>query len=217
LTIQAIETKYKGYRFRSRLEARWAVFFDSIGWPWEYELEGFKLSDGTHYLPDFYLPKLKLWVEIKGAHYNGEVNSTLRKFCKESGCAILLLVGVPGDTLNDPVGWPQGILFAHVKELNGNPKFHTMSCGFDAYLTDPLDFYKTRGRYAGHFCIRIFCPDYKNTDSDLITDLENEFIPYHNYSFYFKGDYFLSNFQKPNNQIISHFEKARSARFEHGE
>ena len=30
-SIQVIETAYKGYRFRSRLEARWAVFFDAIG------------------------------------------------------------------------------------------------------------------------------------------------------------------------------------------
>jgi hypothetical protein len=28
--IKAIETSYKGYRFRSRLEARWAVFFDAL-------------------------------------------------------------------------------------------------------------------------------------------------------------------------------------------
>lgn len=28
--IKAIETKYKGYRFRSRLEARYAVAFDNI-------------------------------------------------------------------------------------------------------------------------------------------------------------------------------------------
>lgn len=26
-----------GYRFRSRLEERWAAFFTTIGWDWEYE------------------------------------------------------------------------------------------------------------------------------------------------------------------------------------
>ncbi len=31
--IKAIETRYKGYRFRSRLEARWAVFFDALSVP----------------------------------------------------------------------------------------------------------------------------------------------------------------------------------------
>ena len=39
--IKAIETIYNGYRFRSRLEARWAVFFDEIGIKYEYEKEGY--------------------------------------------------------------------------------------------------------------------------------------------------------------------------------
>ena len=53
--LKAIETEYKGYRFRSRLEARWAVFFDACGVKWEYEPEGYDLGDGTYYLPDFLL------------------------------------------------------------------------------------------------------------------------------------------------------------------
>lgn len=48
-----IETTWRGYKFRSRLEARWAVFFDSLGLKWEYEPEGFELGDGLRYLPDF--------------------------------------------------------------------------------------------------------------------------------------------------------------------
>lgn len=62
--MQAIETHYKGYRFRSRLEARWAVFFDAMGVKWLFEHEGFELPSGR-YLPDFLLPDLDLWVEIK--------------------------------------------------------------------------------------------------------------------------------------------------------
>lgn len=62
---KAIETVYGGYRFRSRLEARWAVFFDAVGLPYDYEKEGFVLDDCTKYLPDFWLPSLNLWVEIK--------------------------------------------------------------------------------------------------------------------------------------------------------
>ena len=45
MSIKAIETEYKGYRFRSRLEARWAVFFDALGLKWDYEPEGFDLTD----------------------------------------------------------------------------------------------------------------------------------------------------------------------------
>jgi hypothetical protein len=43
--IKPIETLYRGYRFRSRLEARWAVFFDGAGIAWQYEPEGFDLSN----------------------------------------------------------------------------------------------------------------------------------------------------------------------------
>lgn len=63
--IKAIETHYAGCRFRSRLEARWAVFFDHLGIEWRYEPEGFETPAGW-YLPDFYLPAVKRWVEIKG-------------------------------------------------------------------------------------------------------------------------------------------------------
>jgi len=66
MQIKAIETKYKGYRFRSRLEARWAVFFDALGVPYSYEMEGYDLSpEAGWYLPDFWLPTENSFVEIK--------------------------------------------------------------------------------------------------------------------------------------------------------
>lgn len=60
--IKAIETVYNGYRFRSRLEARWAVFFDAAGIEYEYEQEGFEFYNfekrkTDRYLPDFFLPQ----------------------------------------------------------------------------------------------------------------------------------------------------------------
>lgn len=63
--IKAIETQYGGYKFRSRLEARWAIFFDTMKIKYDYEPEGFDLGNGIWYLPDFYLPEHKLWIEIK--------------------------------------------------------------------------------------------------------------------------------------------------------
>ena len=68
MALRAIETRYKGCRFRSRLEARWAVFFDSLEMPWVYEKEGFDLGDGVWYLPDFWLPKEECWFEVKGEY-----------------------------------------------------------------------------------------------------------------------------------------------------
>lgn len=66
--IKSIETEYNGYRFRSRLEARWAVFFDLLEIEYEYEPEGFVLDDGSKYLPDFYLSQHGVYVEIKSKH-----------------------------------------------------------------------------------------------------------------------------------------------------
>lgn len=70
--MKAIPTRYAGCHFRSRLEARWAVFFDTLGIAWNYESEGYEIDNpagGTwQYLPDFYLPELRRWVEVKGDH-----------------------------------------------------------------------------------------------------------------------------------------------------
>ena len=65
--IKPIDTYYKGYRFRSRLEARWAVFFDYMGIDWVYEEQGYTFPDGTCYLPDFYLPESHTFFEVKGS------------------------------------------------------------------------------------------------------------------------------------------------------
>jgi hypothetical protein len=46
--INSIPTLYAGVRFRSRLEARWAAFFDVIGWEWNYEP-----FDLYGWIPDF--------------------------------------------------------------------------------------------------------------------------------------------------------------------
>lgn len=48
--MKAIKTRYNGAEFRSRLEARWAAFFDLCGWRWTFE--PFDL-DG--WIPDFAL------------------------------------------------------------------------------------------------------------------------------------------------------------------
>jgi hypothetical protein len=75
--VKAIETRYNGYRFRSRTEARWAVLLDALEIKYEYEKEGFDLICGP-YLPDFWLPYSKditkhlptlvgggVWLEVK--------------------------------------------------------------------------------------------------------------------------------------------------------
>lgn len=67
MSITPLETRYAGCRFRSRLEARWAVFFDHLGIKWEYEPQGYVVEPNKRpYLPDFRLPELDAFVEVKG-------------------------------------------------------------------------------------------------------------------------------------------------------
>lgn len=98
--MKAIPTRYRGYHFRSRLEARWAVFFDALGVLWDYEREGFEFSDGTRYLPDFWLPDLGLWAEIKGGDCSAADMAKIERLEAESGKAVLLL-----HEIADPETW----------------------------------------------------------------------------------------------------------------
>lgn len=95
-TIKAIETVYKGLRFRSRLEARWAVFFDTAHISYEYEPEGFELPDGTRYLPDFYLPEYDWYVEVKPPRNGAEEDLKMAsRFVGEKIKVLLLLGNIP--------------------------------------------------------------------------------------------------------------------------
>lgn len=96
--IHAIDTVYRGYKFRSRLEARWAVFFDEIDLEWMYEPEGVKLSDGSYYLPDFYFPELKKYGEVKPYLDNSNVKDPRwLTFIHDLKTTLLILRGVPGE------------------------------------------------------------------------------------------------------------------------
>jgi hypothetical protein len=97
--LTAIDTKYNGYYFRSRLEARYAVYLDALGWEYQYEPEGYKLKSG-YYLPDFYLPDINCYVEVKPV----PLNKLELKLCCElseiicnenSGMDVILFEGQP--------------------------------------------------------------------------------------------------------------------------
>ena len=93
--IRAIETHYKGYRFRSRLEARWAVYFDTIGIDWEYETEGYDLGKVGWYLPDFWLPQVNMWAEVKGKAFTKKEKVKCEALVEMTGNECLLLEGMP--------------------------------------------------------------------------------------------------------------------------
>lgn len=98
---KGIPTEYKGYCFRSRLEATWAAFFDGLGWKWQYEPIG---CNG--YIPDFILqfPFAPLAVEVKPALEFGQLwNHTER--IERSGLeydAVIVGAGQMREEWNDP-------------------------------------------------------------------------------------------------------------------
>lgn len=83
--LTALETRYAGRRFRSRTEARWAVFFDYAGIKWEYEPAAFNVTRRLEpwnettrgYLPDFFLPESGVFVEAKGTLDAEEMKTVL--------------------------------------------------------------------------------------------------------------------------------------------
>ncbi len=105
--MKAIETHYKGYRFRSRLEARWAVFFETLKIKFEYEPEGYELGAGDRYLPDFWLPELHVFVEIKPEKPVDIETCKAARLASGLGKAVWLVWGSPR------IDWPQdlGVMF----------------------------------------------------------------------------------------------------------
>lgn len=95
MQIKAIETSYNGYKFRSRLEARWALYFDNLNIEYLYEPEGFILSDGSAYLPDFYLPKFKCFAEVKGIVLDTFDYNRAKQLVKDLYTPLIILDGAP--------------------------------------------------------------------------------------------------------------------------
>lgn len=126
--MRALETSYKGYRFRSRLEARWAVLFDRLHLTWAYEPEGYELRSGALYLPDFVLRTsaspfglTSLFVEVKPTLDAAQSHAErLAEFGKsvsgDKSTAFLLVVGDPCEE----VGYLTGSMRADGKPHDGH-------------------------------------------------------------------------------------------------
>lgn len=174
--VKAIQTVYNGYKFRSRLEARWAVFFDSSGIEYVYEPEGYVLKDGSTYLPDFYLPfvggrwadKPGVFIEVKGVLSGNGIDKI-----EKSGLPIYAVMDIP---------------------LNNNDVFRIA----DEHLSVYTDIYPYSYIYLdGDSYPAAF---YKCTDGSTILCGPDHVDSWSGFDWFNK-----------------HYEKARKARFEHGE
>ena len=218
--IKAIETYYKGYRFRSRLEARWAVFFDAAGIKYEYEPEGFEASDGTKYLPDFYLPEYDWYVEVKPPR-DGAIDDIIKasRFVGENIKVLLILGNIPPKSDKD---------MYHYKALYKNTLTGDLTIGSvclkcswpdDDEPIKKLEFACWLGvdrcEHAPVF------PNYANMTIDILNAVHDRKLyekrtDEKGFSFAY-CDAVLNEYDGSQQFINGCYDKARKARFEHGE
>jgi hypothetical protein len=78
------------------------VFFTALGIQWEYEVEGYDLGQLGYYLPDFWLPGISCFAEVKPETFTEEEwnkASALPNYC-------LALDGAPGNKFFHVCGDP---------------------------------------------------------------------------------------------------------------
>jgi len=95
--LKAIDTKFDGNLYRSRLEARWAVFMKRLRINFMYEHEGYDLGDGVWYLPDFWLPTFNggCFVEVKPIAFTEIEIEKVKRLVAASNMPCILAVGLP--------------------------------------------------------------------------------------------------------------------------
>jgi hypothetical protein len=238
VTAKPIQTWYANRRFRSRLEARWAVALDRLSIQWMYEHQGYETKAGA-YLPDFWLPELNTFLEIKAGWPTEEERVKLISLIENEatyGAFGMSFDGkctnthlFPGDDFDFQNPWPKNlprpkearIIDIALLESDEDNRLvcpfcgHTnVHCGEPKYLTDDYthDYVRQRGPITVIPMFGEFC-DHK---WELI-------IAFH------KGDTFVSaclpdyGNKTPLEIILSGpdgraaMNYAASARFEHGE
>lgn len=201
--IKPIETTYAGCRFRSRLEARWAVFFDALDIDWQYEPQGFELgwwetyekdneysAPPLRYLPDFYLPKSNTWVEVK---------PSLRGVPFKLIDANDFHGGLPG--MRDSLGTTRGlVILTDVPDPRLGVAVHPIVQHGEGMFVSPMIW---RGDV----------PDV--AAGDAISASLDDWVDYWDRAGF--NEYRLSTRHPTAASTLSGYEAARSARFEHGE
>ena len=139
-SIKAKETVYKGIKFKSQLEVRWAIYFDELGLEWEYEPDTFILDESRRYTPDFYLKKSELYVEIKPIiGFWEEIKDTLLKFSNLIKKDVIMCYGTPTALPMPAIHYFSKEYYHDENILEGAEKTH------DYIITD------NNSKYGGYF------------------------------------------------------------------
>lgn len=169
-STKPIRTAYRNHVFRSRVEARYAVAFDSQEIDWDYELEGYPLPSGW-YLPDFYLPQVNMFAEVKSGPFSFLELLKCKELADATKVPCLLLSGPPkmagywSITPSDchPDYWPgyscempdglkirarENYLFHPDKHHLAGGEFRCLGPG--GTFPDPIDL--SDGGWSNHYC-----------------------------------------------------------------
>jgi hypothetical protein len=202
-TIKAIPTRYAGCHFRSRLEARWAVFFDALGVAWQYEPEGFDL-DGQWYLPDFYLPTLDVWYEVKGVEPTELEQSLAGRLADGTRKSVFIAWG---DIPDNPC-------------MYGLPQNHWRNGGIADAIRDIYAFTHAEvhdsepfGCYWDNHYAWCICPDC----GVIGIEFEARAARLHGRESNCVGGEYDRGHNGNDRRLLAAYEAARSARFEHGQ
>lgn len=142
-TVASIETNYKGRQYRSRLEARWASFFDVCKWSFEYEP-----CDLGSWSPDFLLRghTSQILVEIKPiVAFDKETGRKMARATKQANFhGDLLLLGL--GLFNNTEGW-DGLACGWLCEAEDGGSFGEATIGLTE--SSVVDFSHATGSYRG--------------------------------------------------------------------
>lgn len=204
--LKSIETKYKGYRFRSRLEARWAVFFDALNFKWEYEPEGFDLGFGELYLPDFRVTSPQghvTWYEVKPENHEGESPKLMAlKVRYEQGREM----DYDGTEFVTLAGDPVAVLCA------GFQLYVCPCCGVIG--EHGMGHYGTSCRAVPVYCTVCDFAGRYSTDDAVVSPALSEPLIFHKGYLEFAN---RASYNRYADRIVAAASAARGARFEHGE
>jgi hypothetical protein len=216
--IKAIETSYKGYRFRSRTEARWAIWLDAMGIKWDYEYEGYNLGSAGYYLPDFLiqLPWRSHDIAIMGAikgfgEFFFEVKPYENVEYNDKHAALT-------KTLDTPLICVHGVPDLHKDKLTGivTPKYKVLYYDKgemlvpDSKKSDSV-FYFYSGKDENKHCLALCARD-ADTYQPLNFFVKRRRIVNRPYI-----EYDIPEVSDTSNILVSAYQKAMSARFEFGE
>ncbi|TAL62083.1 MAG: hypothetical protein EPN88_13780 [Bacteroidetes bacterium] len=79
----------KNTEFKSRAELCFARFLNKYNIIWKYEPDKIKLNSNKVYIPDFYLPEYKIYIEVKYGLWESGAYSKFKEF--ESTYSVILI------------------------------------------------------------------------------------------------------------------------------